>query len=122
MPHSVLPDTVVDLRGDHMKIPTFDLCSTSAFNLTGLLAACLGEDGEKDDPPAGSEPLGDPRLTVREREAQLTHFASKVSGVRLAERLGLLGEKVRQSFDLHVVALGQRLKPRSDLGLDLDDI
>ncbi len=79
-----------------MKILTFDLCSTSAFNLTGLPTACLGEDGEKDDASAGSEPVGDPDLTAREREAQLTHFAAKVLGVRLVERLGLFGEEIGQ--------------------------
>ena len=53
----------------------------------------LAEYGQQDDPPAGCEPVGDPRLLGQQVEPQLADFAAEVAGVGLADGLGLLGEQ-----------------------------
>ena len=73
------------------------------------------EHGEQHQPPPRREPVGHASLLAQEVKAQLTHLPLQVAGVRLAEGLGLLGEKADQEVDATKVPIGQGLQPYADL-------
>jgi hypothetical protein len=58
-------------------------------------------------------------LLGQQVEPQLPDLAAQVTGIRLAEVLGMLGKQADEEIDPAEIPVGQVLQPGPDFGLDL---
>src|SRR5271169_5602134 len=78
-----------------------------AGDLGGFGGAGLAEDRQSYHPPARCQPVGDPGLLAQQVEQQFPDLPAEVSGVGLAEVLGVLGEQTDEESTRPKVAVGQ---------------
>lgn len=99
---------------------------TQFHGVTGSLHFCilahlgLAEHGQRHRRAPGSDPVGDPYGRTVQCRPELTQPTAQVTGVWLAQRGRVLGEKSRVLIDLDVVLHGQAVEPGSGLRLNLD--
>jgi hypothetical protein len=88
--------------------------------LASLLALGLYEDREQDDPPAQTDPIGDPRWPTLQVEAQLPELAVQLTGVGFVQGGTELGETV--DMESHQVGIGviEGQEPVTNLRFEFD--
>lgn len=78
-----------------------------ALHLGRLGAAGLAEHGEQNHLASWRHPIRHSGLLAQQVESQLTDLPAEVAGVRLAERLGMLGEQADEEVDPAKVAISE---------------
>lgn len=96
------------------------LRTDGAAHLSGLGAAGLAEHGQQDHPSIRRQPVGHPGLLAQQMEPELADLAAEVTGVRLTECLGTLGEQADDEVDPAKVSVREAFQPGPDFRLDLD--
>jgi hypothetical protein len=92
----------------------------SAFDLGRLGAAGLAEHSKQNHPMSRRQPICHSGLLAEQVEPQLADLPGEVTGVRLVECLGTLGEQPDKEVDPAKVSVSETFQPGPHFWLDLD--